>query len=230
MSGPPHGSRRTGRHLETMLPRAPRRQQWRRLGTATRRSARAACLFLLAVIAGRAGHTGLATALAVAGAGLAVASRRSVRLAKRSRVGAASEALVRTTLRPLEREGWSVRHSLDWPGPGDLDHVARAPSGMGFLIETKTLRYTRAHLEVTRNAARRLARRRRRYPSGVHPVVCLACGEHVQRVQHDVLVVSLDRLVGALRRANALSDNAPGGQMPARDQESSRMRSGLASS
>jgi hypothetical protein len=132
----------------------PRRQQWRRLGTAANRAAWAALVLVFAVIAARAGHAGVATVLALGGAALAMASRRSLRLAERSRVGAASEARVRRALRPLEGEGWHVRRSLEWPGPGDLDHVVRAPSGVGFLIETKTLRFTRAHLERTGEAAR----------------------------------------------------------------------------
>jgi Nuclease-related domain len=155
------------------------------------------------VIAARAGHAGVATVLALRGAALAMASRRSLRLAERSRVGAASEARVRRALRPLEGEGWHVRHSLEWPGPGDLDHVVRAPSGVGFLIETKTLRFTRGHLERTGEAARWVGRRRRRYPRGVHPVICLARARAVERVHDGVLIVSLDRMVAALRRASA---------------------------
>ena len=42
--------------------------------------------------------------------------------------------------------GWRVTRTVDWPGRGDLDHVLRSPSGKGFVIETKTLRYSRAHV------------------------------------------------------------------------------------
>ncbi len=183
----------------------PRRQQLRRLKRAAVLATGSAAALAAAAVIARAGEPGPASGLVLTSGFLALACRHALALAGRSRVGAASEARVRQALEMLERDGWRVRHSLDWPGPGDLDHVVRTPSGVGFMIETKTLRYTRAHLERTGNAARWLARRHRRYPSGVHPVVCLARGRQFQRVQDDdVLVVSLDRLVVALRRASAL--------------------------
>ena len=73
------------------------------------------------------------------------------------------------------------------------------PPGPAFVIETKTLRWTRAHLERTSDAARWLARRRRRYPRGVVPVLCVTRARQVQHVAGGVLVVSLDRLVPSLR-------------------------------
>ena len=127
-------------------------------------------------------------------------SRRALRLAARSRVGADSEGQVRRALEPLAREGWSVTHAVDWPGRGDLDHVLRSPSGMGFVIETKTLRYSRAHVLRTIDAARWLGRKRRRYPRGVLPVVCVTHARRVERFEEEVLVVSLDRLLCAVRR------------------------------
>ena len=92
-----------------------------------------------------------------------------------------------------------MEHAVDWPGRGDLDHVLRSPSGMGFVIETKTLRYSRAHVVRTIDAARWLARKRRRYPRGVLPVVCVTRARRVERFEEDALVVSLDRLMTALR-------------------------------
>lgn len=134
----------------------------------------------------------------------ALASHHSLRLAGRSRVGAESEALVRRVLEPLTREGWHVEHAVDWPDRGDLDHVLRSPSGMGFVIETKTLRYTRAHRSRTADSARWLTRRRWRYPGGVCPVVCVTRARRVEHIEEEVLVVSLDRLMPALRRARPL--------------------------
>ena len=118
-------------------------------------------------------------------------------LAARSRVGAESEAEVRRVLERLDRDGWQVRHARRLAGRGDLDHVVRAPSGIGFVIETKTLRWTRAHLERTSEAARWLARRRRRYPRGVVPVLCVTRARQVQHVAGGVLVV---RWTGSCRR------------------------------
>jgi hypothetical protein len=186
-----------------MIPSTPRRQQWRRLRAAAIRAVLAALVLGLAAVAASAGHAAFATALGVVAAALALASRRSIRLAARSRVGAASEALVRRALVSLEHEGWRVRHSLDWPGRGDLDHVVRAPWGIGFLVETKTLRYERTHVVRAAAAARWLSRRRWRYPGGVRPVICIARARHVERVEGDVIVLSLDRLVAVLRQAQA---------------------------
>ena len=71
---------------------------------------------------------------------------------------------------------------------------------MGFVIETKTLHYTRAHLERTVDATRWLARRRWRYPAGVCPVICVTGARPTEQIDEEVLVVSLDRLMPALRR------------------------------
>ena len=56
-------------------------------------------------------------ALLVLAGGLAAASRRALHLAARSRVGAESEAEVRRVLERLVRDGWQVRHAVDWPRP-----------------------------------------------------------------------------------------------------------------
>ena len=192
-----------------MIASTPRRQQWHRLRTAATRAVLAALVLGLAAVSASAGYATIAAALGVVAAALALASRRSLRLAARSRVGAASEALVRRSLASLEPEGWRVRHSLDWPGRGDLDHVIRAPSGIGFIVETKTLRFERTHLGHVASAARWLSRRRWRYPGGVRPVICIARARHVERVDGDVLVVSLDRLVPALYRVAGLQDRPP---------------------
>jgi hypothetical protein len=176
-----------------------RRQQLRRVKRGASRGVLAAVALALAVLVAGAGTLGLSLALLVLAGGLAAESRRAVRLAARSRVGAESEADVRRVLERLVRDGWQVRHAVDWPGRGDLDHVVRAPTGIGFVIETKTLRWTRAHLARTSDEARWLARRRHRYPRGVVPVLCVSRARHVQQVADGVLVVSLDRLVPSLR-------------------------------
>jgi len=186
--------------LSAMTVSYPRRQQVRRVMRAARLAAGALIALISAVPLASAGHPGLALSLGAAAAVLGLLSRRALRLARRSGVGADSEAEVRRALEPLARQGWRVAHGVDWPGRGDLDHVLRSPSGMGFVIETKTLRYSRAHIERTINAARWLARKRRRYPCGVLPVVCVTRARRIERFEEEALVVSLDCLMTALRQ------------------------------
>src|SRR3954449_4808122 len=181
-----------------------RRQEWRRLRTAASRATGAAAALTAAVLAASADEAELGLLLVLLSGVLALASRHALRLAARSRVGAPSEARGRRALEPLAHEGWRVTHAVDWPGRGDLDHVLRSPSGMGFVIETKTLRYSRAHVLQTIDAARWLARRRRRYPHGVVPVVCVTGARRVKRFEDEALVVSLDRLMTALRQTRSL--------------------------
>jgi hypothetical protein len=180
-----------------------RRQQWRRLRTAASRAAGAAGAQVAAALAISAEEAELGLLLALLCGVLALAIRRSLRLAARSRVGADSEAQVRQALKPLAHEGWHVSHSVDWPGHGDLDHVLRSPSGMGFVIETKTLRYSRAHVLRTVETARWVSRKRRRYPCGVLPVVCVTRARRIERFEEEALVVSLDCLMTALRQTRS---------------------------
>jgi hypothetical protein len=187
----------------------PRRQQLRRLVRSDARALAAAIGLMAALMNGAAGTGAWALGLAVAAGWLTLASRHELRLAARNRVGAESEALVRRSLEALARDGWQVRHAVDWPSGGDLDHVVRAASGMGFVIETKTLRYSTAHLERTARAASWLARRRWRYPRGVVAIVCVTRLRGIERLEAGVVVVSLDHLVPALRRAAAAVPGGP---------------------
>ena len=190
--------------LSAVMVSYPRRQQLRRLQSAARLAVYAAIAAAASWLLASAGQIGLAVIVGALAAGFGLWSRRAARLARRSRVGAESEAQVRRALKPLTREGWHVAHGVDWPGRGDLDHVLLSPSGIGFVIETKTLRYSRAHVVRTVDAARWLARKRRRYPCGVLPVVCVTRARRVERFESEVLVVSLDRLMTALRRTRPL--------------------------
>jgi hypothetical protein len=70
--------------------------------------------------------------------GLGLSARHWLGLAGRSRVGARSEDDVQRALVPLRAEGWRLRHSLLWQGPGDIDSVAISPTGIAVAIETKT--------------------------------------------------------------------------------------------
>jgi Nuclease-related domain len=177
----------------------PRRQQLRRLKRAASCGAGWVLALAAALVVAGAGEPGLSFGLLLLSGVFALASRRALSLAARSRVGAESETRVRRALEQLAGEGWRVRHAVDWPGGGDLDHVVQAPSGLAFVIETKTLRWTPAHLLRTSGAARWLARRRRRYRRGVVPVLCVTRARRVQWIDRDVLIVSLDRLVPTLR-------------------------------
>jgi hypothetical protein len=186
--------------LSRMTVSYPRRLQLRRLMHAARLAVGAVSMSFGAVLLGRAGSQDLAS-LGVVAVVFGLLSRRALRLARRSRVGAESEAQVRRALEPLTREGWHVQHAVDWPGRGDLDHVVRSPGGMGFVIETKTLRYERGHVVRTIAAARKLARRRKCYPAGVRPVLCVVRARWAEHMASGALVVSLDRLLPALRAA-----------------------------
>jgi hypothetical protein len=127
---------------------------------------------------------------------LGLYARHWLRLAARSRVGAHSEEQVRRALGTLEAEGWRLRHSIRWHGGGDIDHVAIAPTGVAFAIETKTRAYNPLHLAKVTEQAAWLARHRRRWcRHGCLPVLCVTRGR-VEQVQHDVLVVSVNRLAG----------------------------------
>jgi hypothetical protein len=131
-------------------------------------------------------------------------ARRWANLAARTGVGARSEAEVQKVLRVLEAEGWRLRHSLPWPGRGDIDHVAIAPTGIAFAIETKTRTFYPEHLAAARAQAAWLERRLRRWcPHGARPVLCLTRGPQLERFEDEVLVVSVDQLTWALRTARA---------------------------
>ena len=158
----------------------------------------------LASLGAFAGHNAIiAVPLLAATTGFALASRNGLRLSRRHRVGADAEDAVRRALSALAREGWTIQHGADWPGGGDIDHLVRSPQGLGFAIETKTRSFNQRQLDRTLNIARWAAARRRRYPQGVVPVLCVVRSRGLQHNYAKVLVVSLDRLVPALRKAAA---------------------------
>jgi len=112
----------------------PRRQQYRRLRRAAASGATAIAAGALAIIALGADAPALAGALVLVTIALVLQTRRWLRLAGRSRVGARSENAVRAALDTLQAEGWQLRHSLLYRGHGDIDSVAIAPTGMAFAI------------------------------------------------------------------------------------------------
>jgi Nuclease-related domain len=179
-----------------------RRQQYRRLLRAGRAAAGSVAAALLALVVGGAGAAPLAGLLLVTAVGLGLYARHWLSLARRSRVGARSEDEVQRVLAQLQAEGWRLRHSLPWQGRGDIDSVAIAPTGVAVAIETKTRTYDVRHLARVHEQAVWLSRRRRRWcRHGVLAVLCLVRVRGVQRVEDDVLVVSIDRLMPAVRSA-----------------------------
>jgi hypothetical protein len=160
----------------------------------------------LALVAARAAAPGVAAALLLVTVALLIDARRWLLLAARSRVGARSEDEVQRALGRLEAEGWRLRHSLSWRGRGDIDSIAIAPTGAAFVIETKTQTSDARHLAGVREMARWLYRRGRRWcRRGAFPVLCVVRARGLERVDGGVLIVSLDRLVPALRVAAGLS-------------------------
>ena len=180
----------------------PSRQQYRRLRRAAARCVAGLVACIFAVIVASAGVWAVAGALLLVAVGLFVDARHWMRLAARSGIGAESEEEVRHALAALEQEGWRLRHSLVHGGRGDIDSVAIAPTGIAFAIEIKTRSFERGHLAAVRAMAVWLYRRRRRWcRRGALPVLCVVRARAVERIDDGVLIVSVERLVGALRTA-----------------------------
>jgi Nuclease-related domain len=177
-----------------------RRQQYRRLSRAAAAAVASAAAMMLALAVASGGPVSAAGVLLVVALGFGLYAHHWLSLAERSRVGARSEDEVRRALAPLQAEGWRLRHSLPWWGRGDIDSLAIAPTGVGFAIETKTRKYDDRHIARVRDQAVWLSRRRRRWcRRGAAPVVCLVRPRGVQRLEQDVLVLSIDQLVPVLR-------------------------------
>ena len=185
----------------------PRRRQYRCIGRAATTGAGAVAVVALALIAASLGALLLALVLMPLAVALGAYARHWARLAGRSRVGARSEEQVQRALAPLAAEGWRLRHSLRWQGRGDIDSVAIAPAGITFVIETKTRTFDELHLARVHEMALWLRARRRRWcPAGALPVLCVVHASQLERVQADVLIVSPDRLVPALRKAAGMTE------------------------
>jgi hypothetical protein len=181
-------------------------QQYRRLSKAAVAGTASGATVMLALAVAGAGAVPAAGCLLAVALGLGLHARHWLLLAGRSAVGARSEDEVRRALTPLQADGWRLRHSLPWQGRGDIDSLAIAPTGVGFAIETKTRTYNGVHLARVREQAAWLSRRRRRWcRRGAVPVVCLVRARGVQRLDQDVLVVSMDRLIPVLRRDGGLN-------------------------
>jgi len=162
---------------------------------------------------------GVLTLVAVA---LGLYARRWLRLAERSRIGARSEDEVRWALAPLQAEGWRLRHSLAWQGPGDIDSVAIAPNRVAVVIEIKARTYDDGHLRRVLEQAAWLTRRRRRWSrNGVVPMLCLVRARAVAHLEAEVIVVSIDRLTTMLRNAAEIMHRDVYGQPDGRSRDRS---------
>ena len=186
-----------------------RRQQYRRLSHAGRAGLGSVIAALFGLLTASAGAAALTGVLLLAAIGLGLQARHWLSLAGRSRVGAHAEDEVQRALAPLQADGWQLRHSLPWQGQGDIDSVAIAPTGIAVAIETKTRTYDGRHLARVRDQAGWLSRRRRRWArNGALAVICLVRVRGLERVEHDVLVVSIDRLTHVLRVAAGMGPGA----------------------
>ena len=186
-----------------------RRQQYRRLSRAGEAGIGGAGAALLGVWAASVSATLVAVCVLILAAALGLCARHWLSLARRSRVGARSEDAVQRALAPLQAEGWRLGHSLPWHGWGDIDSMAVSPTGIAVAIETKTRSYERRHLARVREQMAWLSRRRRRWArNGALGVMCLVRARGVERVEHDVLVVSIDRLTHVLRVAAGMGPDA----------------------
>ena len=170
-----------------------RRQQYRRLSRAGKAALGSVVVGLLGLAVAIAGGAALGGLLLLTAVGLGLYARHWLGLAGRSRVGARSEDAVQRALAPLQAEGWRLRHSLPWQGRGDIDSVAISSTGIAVAIETKTSSYDQLHLARVREQVAWLSRRRRRWArNGALGVMCLVRARGVERVEDDVLVVSID--------------------------------------
>jgi len=182
-----------------------RRQQYRRMWRASEAAFVATVLAVLGLGAASIGAELEAAMVLVGAAGLGLYAHHCFSLAYRSPVGARSEDAVQDALASLQAEGWRLRHSLPWGGRGDIDSVAIAPTGIAIVIETKTRSYDRGHLLRVHQQAAWLCQRRRRWARrGAVAVMCFVGARGVERVEDDVLVVSIDRLIDVLRTAAGL--------------------------
>ena len=182
-----------------------RRQQYRRLSRAGNAALGSVVFGLLGLAVAGAGAAALGGLIGLTAVGLGFYARHWLLLAGRSRVGARSEDEVQRALAPLRAEGWRLRHSLSSHGGGDIDSVAIAPNGIVVAIETKTRTYEARHVARVREQADWLSRRRRSWArNGALGVLCLVRARGVERVERDVLVVSIDRLTQVLRVAERL--------------------------
>jgi hypothetical protein len=148
---------------------------------------------------------GCSLAVLVVAAGRLGRGRGQLRVAERYRIGADSEDMVAAEVSQLCAEGWRLWRSVNWPGRGDVDCALLPPDGsIAFAVECKTRSYEAAHLDRVYAQASWLCKRHG-CAGGAVPVLVLARESWVQRWERDVLVVSLDMLLEAIRTVTGMT-------------------------
>jgi hypothetical protein len=180
----------------------PRRQQQLWARKATLYEVAGTALFIAGFVALATGRAVLAVIAFPGGCALITAYTSATNRAARHRIGADSEQLVRDTLDQLRSSGYTITHSARWRGGGDIDHLVRTPDGLGLCIETKTRTFDQTHLERLRRQADSAARRRQ-FPRGVLPILCVARERDLQLLQDGILIVSPDQILQAVTAAHA---------------------------
>jgi hypothetical protein len=146
--------------------------------------------------------------LALVGLGFLVFLRRVTRgqidLATHWMRGAASEEAVGNALAELAGEGYSVRHDLEQPREGNVDHLVSGPTGV-FMIETKHRSFKPAAVPKARRQAKKL---RDEIGVRVTPVICLDRRRGREPYcNRGVWIVSRERLVEWVRaQENPVAD------------------------
>jgi hypothetical protein len=122
-------------------------------------------------------------------------TRAQIELALNWLRGAASEEAVGDVLDELVSEGYTVRHDIERPFEGNVDHLVSGPSGV-FMIETKHRGYKPADLPKARRQAKKL---RGELGVWVTPVICLDRRRGRPYCNRGVWIVSRKRLLTWVR-------------------------------
>jgi hypothetical protein len=115
----------------------------------------------------------------------------------RTQRGLDAQLAIRDLLRTLDSEGWITEYSMPDPRGGDIDHVAKSPSGRVFVIETKSGSWASPDQikKVKRQAADVARQRGLRW---VTPAMCLV-GRREASQKNGVSLLPRHHLLGWLR-------------------------------
>lgn len=105
--------------------------------------------------------------------------------------GARAEVAVGKELDRLTMKGFVVKHDIDQPFDGNIDHFVSGPTG-AFMIETKARGYLKGHLPTARRRAKKL---HDELGVWVTPVICIPRPDGQAFKTEGVWVVPLHRVV-----------------------------------